>query len=112
MTGVQAQNVEAATVNGNITYDGVALDNGKYRFTTHNGNITMGVPEGSNATFTVRTYQGRFSPTLPVKGVGEARRGQRAVYTLGTGSAEVEMESFNGTLRLRRPEGAAGGNRD
>ena len=112
MTALRAQNVEAATVNGNISYDGVALDNGRYRFTTHNGNITIGVPEGANATFAVRTYQGRFSPTLPVKGVGEPRRGQRALYTLGTGSADVEMESFNGTISLRRSEGARGGNRD
>ena len=111
LTGIQASAVEVSTVNGNITYDGVALDNGKYRFTTHNGSITIGVPEGSNATFTVRTYQGRFSPTLPVKGVGEARRGQRAVYTLGTGSADVTVESFNGAIRLRRAEGV-GGNRD
>jgi Putative adhesin len=112
LTGIQANSVEVATVNGNITYDGVALDNGSYRFTTHNGSITIGVPEGSNATFTVRTYQGRFSPTLPVKGVGEPRRGQRAMYTLGTGSANVEMESFNGTIRLRRAEGAPPGRRD
>lgn len=104
LTGVQASNVEAATVNGHITYDGVALDGGKYRFSTHNGNVIVGIPEGSNATFTVRTHHGRFSPTLPVKAVGEAARGQRAVYTLGTGSAEVEMESFNGTIRLRRAE--------
>lgn len=104
LTGVQANNVEVATVNGHVTYDGVVLDGGKYRFSTHNGNIIVGIPEGSNATFTIRTHQGRFSPTLPVKAVSEAARGQRAVYTLGTGSAEVEMESFNGTIRLRRAE--------
>jgi DUF4097 and DUF4098 domain-containing protein YvlB len=112
LTGVQANNVEVATVNGHVTYDGVVLDGGKYRFSTHNGNIVVGIPEGSNATFTIRTHQGRFSPTLPVKGVGEAARGQRAVYTLGTGRAEVEMESFNGTIRLRRAEHVGGDSRE
>ena len=108
LTGITSNSVEVATVNGNITYDGVALDGGRYRFTTHNGSITMAVPETANATFSVRTYQGRFTPTLPLKGVGEARRGRRAVYTLGTGSAEVELEAFNGTIRLRRSESARG----
>ncbi len=107
-----SSSVDVATVNGNIVYDGVALDGGRYRFTTHNGNITMAIQESANATITVRTYQGQFSAALPVKGVGEARRGRRAIYTLGNGSAEVEMESFNGTIRLRRSEGARGGSRE
>jgi DUF4097 and DUF4098 domain-containing protein YvlB len=112
LAAISSSSVEVATVNGNITYDGVALDGGKYRFTTHNGSITMGVPEGSNATFTIRTYQGQFRSTLPLKGVGETRRGQRAVYTLGTGSAEIEMESFNGPIRVRPGNGGRGGNRE
>jgi DUF4097 and DUF4098 domain-containing protein YvlB len=112
LSGITANSVDVSTVNGDITYEGVAVDGGRYRFATHNGNITMGIPETSNVTFSVRTYQGQFSPALPVKGVGEGRRGQRRLYTLGSGSAEVEMESFNGTIRLRRAEPPRGGNRD
>ncbi len=51
----------------------------------------------------MRTYNGDFSSNLPTKRVGEVRRGRRATYTLGTGGAEVELESFGGTVRLRRP---------
>jgi DUF4097 and DUF4098 domain-containing protein YvlB len=104
LNGITSNSVETSTVNGDITYDGVTVDGGRYRFTTHKGNITVAVPEASNATFSVRTYQGQFNSALPTKIVGQARRGERQMHTLGTGSAEVEIETFNGAIRLRRAE--------
>lgn len=104
LTGItDAKSVECSTVNGDIVYDGAIADGGRYRIVTHNGDITLGIPATSNATFSVRTYNGDFSPSLPVKGTGEPRRGRRVAYVLGTGAAEVEVESFGGTIRLRGP---------
>jgi DUF4097 and DUF4098 domain-containing protein YvlB len=100
---IDAKSVEVTTVNGDIRYDGSVASGGQYRFSTHNGDITMTVPENTNATFTVRTYNGEFHSNLPVKTVGEARRGRRASYILGNGGADVELESFGGDVRLRRP---------
>jgi DUF4097 and DUF4098 domain-containing protein YvlB len=101
---IDAGNVEAGTINGDITYDGSASSAGRYRLTTHNGNITVGVPDAANATFAVRTYNGSFNTNLPVKGDLNARSGgRRVIYTLGTGSAEFELESFSGSIRLRKP---------
>jgi hypothetical protein len=59
----------------------------------------------------VRTYNGEFGTSLPLKGPekSELRRGKRVTYTLGTGSAEVEMESFGGAIRLRRAGAARTG---
>jgi hypothetical protein len=105
LSKIESGNVEVGTVNGNITYDGSAAAGGKYRFTTHNGNIGVSVPETANATFNVRTYNGEFSSNLPVtkSGDGDVRRGRRVSYTLGNGSAEFELESFGGAIRLRKP---------
>jgi DUF4097 and DUF4098 domain-containing protein YvlB len=103
MTRVDAKSVEVGTVNGNIRFEGTMANAGQYRFATHNGNITMVLPEATNATFTVRTYNGDFNSNLPTKAVGEIRRGRRATYTLGNGGAEVELETFSGSVRLRRP---------
>jgi len=103
LTKIDAKSVEVATVNGDIRYEGTVASGGQYRFATHNGDITMVVPENTGATFTVRTYNGDFHSNLPTKTVGEVRRGRRATFTLGNGSAEVELESFGGTIRLRRP---------
>ena len=99
------QNVEASTINGDIEFEGTAADRGRYTFNTHNGDITIAVPESSNVSFSVRTYQGRFSPALNVSGPprSEVRQGRRTTYTLGTGSAEMEVETFGGSIRLLSP---------
>ena len=103
LSKVDAKSLEVTTVNGDVRYEGTIGSTGQYRFSTHNGDITMILPETTNATFTVRTYNGDFSSNLPTKTVGDVRRGRRATYTLGSGGAEVELESFGGTVRLRRP---------
>ena len=102
LNNIESGSVDAASVNGNIKYDGGVGPAGKYRFSTHNGNISVGVPETASATFNVRTYNGSVNTNLPLQGGGEGRRGQRATYTLGSGSADFELESFGGTIQLRR----------
>jgi DUF4097 and DUF4098 domain-containing protein YvlB len=104
LSGIDSGNVDAGTVNGDITYDGTADEKGRYRFTTHNGDIVVTLPVNASALFSVRTYNGDFSSSLPVKGEGDPRRGRRVTYTLGTGSAEFELESFGGAIRLQRAE--------
>ncbi len=103
LTKVDAKSLEVTSVNGDVRYEGTIGSGGQYRFSTHNGDITMVLPETTNATFTVRTYSGDFSSNLPTKVVGEVRRGRRTTYILGSGGVEVELESFGGTIRLRRP---------
>jgi DUF4097 and DUF4098 domain-containing protein YvlB len=104
---MESANVEVATVNGDVAYDGAVAARGRYAFTTHNGDILMTIPESSNATFNVRTYNGEFGTSLPLKGpdASQVRQGKRVTYTLGSGSAEVELESFGGEIRLRRAGG-------
>ena len=113
LTGMASTNVDIASVNGDIVYDGTLGTGGHYSFTNHNGDIELNVPENSNATFNVRTYTGEFNPSLPVKGpdTSQVRRGRRVSYTLGNGSADVELESFGGDIKLRRA-GAARTRRD
>ncbi len=108
MTGMDARSVDVSTVNGDILYEGKILDDGHYSFGTHNGSLLLGLPDTINATFTIRTYQGSFSTDLPLQGVNRAdiQRGRRVTTTLGTGSADVNLETFGGSIRLRK--GAAG----
>ena len=98
---IDSGNVDLYTVNGNISYDGAIKDKGLYRLTTHNGLIAMPIADKANATLTVRTYNGGFRSTFPV---GDPdKRNKRFTVTLGNGSAHVELESFGGTISLRRP---------
>lgn len=103
LTGITSANVDVQTVNGTITLEGKPADRGRYQLTSHNGNIFVAVPETSSASFTVRTYNGRVDSNLPTKGDGDPRRGRRVTYTLGSGAAEFELETFGGSIFLRRP---------
>src|SRR5580765_6798116 len=99
---IDSGNVDCYAVNGNISFDGPIKDKGLYRLTTHNGLVAMAVPEKANVTMTVRTYNGGFKSSFQVPGdTGERRK--RFTMTLGNGSAHVELESFGGTISLRRP---------
>ena len=113
LTRMEAVAVEVATVNGDVVYEGRFADRGHYSFTNHSGDIELVVPENSNVTFTVRAYSGEFTTALPLKGpdASQVRRGRRVSYTLGSGSAQVDVESFGGDIKLRRP-GAARTTRD
>jgi hypothetical protein len=105
LTQMKSQSIEASTINGDIEFEGTPADRGRYVFTTHNGDINVAVPESSNVSFSVRTYNGSFSPGLKVSGPprSEVRQGRRTTYTLGNGSAEMELETFGGSIRLLTP---------
>ncbi len=108
MTGIDSKSVDASTVNGDILFEGKLADGGHYSFGTHNGTLALGLPDNVNATFTIRTYQGSFSTDLPLEGISREniRRGRRVTTTLGNGSADVTLETFGGSIRLRK--GSAG----
>jgi DUF4097 and DUF4098 domain-containing protein YvlB len=99
---IDSGNVDLYTVNGNISYDGPIKEKGLYRLTTHNGLIAVAVPEKVNAVLTVRTYNGGFRSTFPIK-TDDQNPKKRFTVTLGNGSAHLELESFGGTIALRRP---------
>ncbi len=65
----------------------------------------MPVGDRVNATVTARTYNGGIRSTfpLPADTAGGERRNKRLTLTVGNGSAHVELESFAGTIALRRP---------
>jgi DUF4097 and DUF4098 domain-containing protein YvlB len=99
---VDSGSVEASTVNGLVLYDGTIKDGGRYRFSTHNGDVSIAVPSGANVTVSVDTYQGAFQSSFPV-GSREGKDGKRFSFSLGSGSAHLDVESFQGTIQLRRP---------
>jgi hypothetical protein len=101
LSRIQSSMVEASSVNGSITYEGSIADDGHYSLSTHNGDIIVAIPDRSSLTFDVRTYNGSFSSELPVKGNAPQRRGAHALYTLGSGSARMELESFGGSIKVR-----------
>ena len=76
---------------------------GRYRLATHNGDIAFEPQVPLNAVITVATFNGDFESAFPVT-IKETRRGKRFTFTVGTGGATVELETFEGTIRLGREE--------
>jgi DUF4097 and DUF4098 domain-containing protein YvlB len=106
---VVSDSVEVSTINGDLCYDGAIAGAGHYRFRTHNGDITVGLPEQAGATVTLATYRGEIDSDFPLR-VGERGEHNRFRLRLGDGRAHLDLESFSGAIRLRRPgaDGAAG----
>lgn len=101
---VRSGSVEAETVNGPIEFGGQIRDNGRYRFETHQGNLTLYIPENTNASVSVETWRGEIEAEFPVQ-VQRIGRQDRNTFVLGNGSARIEIESFGGRVYLRRPQG-------
>lgn len=101
LRGIQSSNTEATTVNGDVTYDGTIKDGGRYVFSTHDGDVRVAVPERANVTVSVSTFNGDFTACFPVQVTGKA--GHRFSFTIGSGSARLELESFTGDITLCRP---------
>jgi hypothetical protein len=104
LDGVDAATVDANTVNGDIEYAGPIRNGGRYSLSTHNGDITLTVAEGASANVAVSTFNGEFESEFPVPLSG-TRKGKGFSFTLGSGSAQVTLESFQGTIELVRPGG-------
>src|SRR6266705_427360 len=98
---IESANAEANTVNGDITYDGTIKDGGRYRFGTHDGDVRVSVPEKANVSVSVSTFNGDFSACFPVQLTGKTKH--RFNFTLGSGSARLELESFGGDIKICRP---------
>jgi len=116
---IDSPTVDVATVNGDVLYDGSIRDDGTYRFATHNGDVEMRVPDQINATVFVRTYRGDFDSHFQVQVPRQSsneddesrsrreRRNRRFNFTLGSGAARVELESFGGDISLLKRSQAA-----
>lgn len=106
LEAVDAGTVDANTINGDITYAGPIRSGGRYSLSTHNGDVLLTVPEGVSANVAVSTFNGEFESEFPVPLSG-TRKGKGFSFVLGSGSAQVTLESFQGTIQMVRPGGRA-----
>lgn len=108
--------VEARTVNGNITLStggharaktvngfiraelGSADWEGVAAFETVNGGVTLTVPASIDADVRIRTANGSIKTDLPITVTNSGRR--RLEGTLGAGGRELRVRTTNGSVRL------------
>lgn len=101
MQNVRSDRVEAGTVSGRIIYSGSIVEGGRYYFGAHSGQIVLALPDGVNAQVSAMSLTGRFVGRYP--GVPESLNSRkRNSFTLGSGGAEIEIETFGGGIVIRR----------
>lgn len=98
---IRSKSVEVGTLSGEVLYDGTIQEGGRYNFVSHSGNIMIGVPDAASATFNVATLDGELETTVPVQGMTQPSK-RRHTFRIGSGSATVDVESFNGNVMVGR----------
>ena len=104
LSGIQSSSVDAGTINGDVTYEGTVTDGGSYSFGSHNGDITVSIPERANVTITTATANGDIDASFPLPMVPSPTGKHRKTFKIGSGSARMELESFQGDIEMRRPQ--------
>ncbi len=105
LTNVKAKAVEVSTIDGDVEFRGIFDPAGRFRFTTHDGDVLLAIPASTDATLGIRTFEQRaVSSAFPLTVAAGSPWGRRQVYTLGSGSATVEVETFDGHVRIERLE--------
>ena len=103
LMGVQSASVDAGTINGDVVYEGTVKDGGSYSFGSHNGDITVSIPEGANVTVTTATANGDIDASFALP-LPNTTGKHRKTFKIGSGSARMELESFQGDIEMRRPQ--------
>ena len=92
----------ATTVNGSITARiGRGPRDDRIGFSTVNGQITLELPDSVDADVRASTVNGTIESELPLTVQGSFGR-RRIEGKLGRGGPGLELETVNGSIRLRR----------
>lgn len=97
-----AGTVEASSVNGSIdATSGTNTWDGTLKFSTVNGGITLRVPDGLNADLRASTVNGRITTDFPVTVTGSMSP-RSLKGRIGTGGRDLDMETVNGSIEIRK----------
>jgi hypothetical protein len=98
--------VEAETTNGSIRSDfRKAPAEGWNRFSTTNGAISITLPADASGQFAASTVNGGISTDFPLQVSGRVG-GRRLRGQLGDGRARFEARTVNGSVKIRKRDGA------
>jgi len=100
---LESMSVRAEAQDGDIVFSGSIGNGGEYRFYLHDGDVLLEVPADVSARVHVSTFDGEFTSDFPVR-VESFSAGRQFDFVLGRGSALIDIEVFDGEIRLaRRP---------
>lgn len=92
------------TVNGDVTYHAVLLDDGRLDIETINGDVDVDFEGDVSAKFDIETFNGAIRNCFGPDAVRTSKYapGRELKFTEGGGSGKVTIKTLNGSLRLCR----------
>jgi DUF4097 and DUF4098 domain-containing protein YvlB len=105
LRGVTAKLVRAKTTSGDVVYDGLVDQAGRYEFTSHSGDVQLHVPRDASAQLTVSTWSGEIESDFPMTlkpgdhSIGSSTSKQ-FTFAIGGGSARISAETFSGDVTV------------
>jgi hypothetical protein len=86
-------------VDGDVFFRGRVGPGGSLSLTTHDGDVRAWLPADLGAEVEVSTFDGSFESDFAVR-TGGFQAGKPLQFTVGSGSARVSLQSFDGDIRL------------
>lgn len=112
LEGVRSSDVEVGTVGGTLRYRGSIEPGGAYTFGSHGGSIYLYLPDNVNAQVEALSLAGNIeidypgAPSEAVSSSGIPGLSEKELsFELGSGSAQIEIESFGGAIYILRAGG-------
>ena len=96
---VRSTGIEATSTDGDIEFSGTIDPQGSYSFSSHDGDIELELPPSTGARFTIATWEGEVSSDFPMT-LPERFSGRRLSFSIGSGKAQVEIETFAGDIDI------------
>jgi hypothetical protein len=102
LAGIEGD-VEVTTANGKANFIGEIRAGKRYRLKTLSGAVSMLIPDALGFTATLSSYSGQvdsdfvFGENIPLS---SNKKNRRLTGTIGNGQAQIEMDSFDGRVRL------------
>ena len=96
---IDAQTVRVEAQDGDVVFSGSIAPGGDYGFFVHDGDATIALPAATSARVSVSTFDGEFESDFTVR-VERFSSGREFDFTLGSGDARIQIEVFDGEIRL------------
>ncbi|MDX1503492.1 MAG: DUF4097 family beta strand repeat-containing protein [Thermoanaerobaculia bacterium] len=100
----QADRIELEAVSGSIEFDGSLSGRARMDVSSHSGNVDVTLAGEVSADFDVSSYSGSIDNEFGPAPRRESRwvPSKSVEFTVGAGDAQVTIETFSGSVRLRR----------
>ncbi|MEW5976277.1 MAG: DUF4097 family beta strand repeat-containing protein [Acidobacteriota bacterium] len=106
LSHLDSDSVTASSTLGNIVYEGIFLNGGKYNFSSNEGEITIQCTHDPSVRWDARTFKGNIENNLSTKLEAvrsSLRAGPGKQFLLGTthsGKATVQLSTFSGRIQI------------